>query len=57
LSRALWEAYIIEGLDNIKGVAPGRFALYIKMHHSGVDDQSGAEPKIRRQPADGSRSE
>jgi WS/DGAT/MGAT family acyltransferase len=43
LSRPLWEAYIIEGLDNIEGVAPGSFALYIKMHHSGVDGQSGAK--------------
>ena len=37
MSRPLWEAYIIEGLDNIPGLPPGAFAMYTKMHHSLVD--------------------
>lgn len=41
-SRPLWEAYIIEGLDNIKGLPKGSFALYMKMHHATIDGVSGA---------------
>jgi diacylglycerol O-acyltransferase / wax synthase len=36
-SRPMWEAYIIEGLDNVEGVPAGSFALFIKMHHSMID--------------------
>lgn len=42
-TKPLWEAYIIEGLDNIPGVAPGSFALYIKFHHAAVDGAAGVE--------------
>jgi WS/DGAT/MGAT family acyltransferase len=41
-SRPLWEAYIIEGLDNIKDLPKGCFALYMKMHHATIDGVSGA---------------
>ena len=41
--RPLWEAYVIEGLDNIPGIAKGSFALYVKFHHAGVDGEAGAE--------------
>ncbi len=41
MRRPLWEAYVIEGLDNIEGIAKGSFALYLKMHHSGVDGTEG----------------
>lgn len=42
MARPLWEAYIIEGLDNIVGVPEGGFAIYTKMHHSLVDGAGGA---------------
>ncbi len=42
MSRPLWEAYIIEGLDNIPNLPPGCFAVYTKMHHSLVDGAGGS---------------
>jgi diacylglycerol O-acyltransferase len=42
MSRPLWEAYIIEGLDNIPNLPEGSFAVYTKMHHSMVDGAGGA---------------
>jgi WS/DGAT/MGAT family acyltransferase len=42
MSRPLWEAYIIEGLDNIPNLPAGSFAVYTKMHHSLVDGAGGA---------------
>jgi len=42
MSRPLWEAYIIEGLDNIPKVPKGSFAVYTKMHHALVDGAGGA---------------
>lgn len=42
MSRPLWEAYIIEGLDNIPNVPKGSFAVYTKMHHAMVDGAGGA---------------
>ena len=42
-TKPLWEAYIIEGLDNIPDIAPGSFALYIKFHHAAVDGEAGVE--------------
>ena len=42
LSRPLWEAYIIEGLDNIPNLPKGSFAVYTKMHHALVDGAGGA---------------
>ncbi|MCG3170271.1 MAG: putative diacylglycerol O-acyltransferase [Pseudomonadales bacterium] len=41
MSRPLWEAYIIEGLDNIPNLPPGCFAVYTKIHHSLVDGAGG----------------
>lgn len=42
-ARPLWEIYIIEGLDNIKGYPKGCFALVSKMHHAAIDGASGVE--------------
>ena len=42
-SRPLWEAYVIEGLDNVAGVPEGSFALVTKLHHAAIDGVSGAE--------------
>lgn len=36
-SRPLWEAYVIEGLDRIPGLARGAFAIFTKFHHASVD--------------------
>jgi WS/DGAT/MGAT family acyltransferase len=35
--------YVIEGLDNVEGVAPGSFALVLKTHHAAIDGVSGME--------------
>lgn len=43
MSRPLWEAWFVEGLDAIDGVPPGSFALLVKMHHAAVDGISGME--------------
>jgi diacylglycerol O-acyltransferase len=40
-SKPLWEAYVIEGLDNIPGIPPGSFAFYTKFHHAAIDGESG----------------
>ncbi len=42
-SRPLWMANIIEGLDNIAGLPPGSFAMYMKFHHAGIDGVTGHE--------------
>lgn len=40
MTRPLWEMYVIEGLDNVEGIAPGSFAIVMKMHHAAVDGTS-----------------
>ena len=41
LTRPPWEAYVIEGLDHLKGFPPGFFAMYLKIHHSAIDGATG----------------
>jgi diacylglycerol O-acyltransferase len=41
MSRPLWEAYIIEGLDRFEQLPRGCFAVYTKMHHALVDGAGG----------------
>ena len=36
-SRPLWECFVIDGLKS------GQVALYLKMHHAGIDGQAGVE--------------
>jgi WS/DGAT/MGAT family acyltransferase len=43
LSRAPWEMYVIEGLDNIEGIPKGSFAIVTKTHHSAMDGTAAAE--------------
>ncbi len=43
MNKPLWEAWVIEGLDNVDGVPPGSFALVTKFHHAAIDGVSGAE--------------
>lgn len=40
-SRPLWEAYIIEGLDNIPKLPQGSFAMFMKFHHASMDGMAG----------------
>ena len=42
-TKPLWEAYVIEGLDNVAGLPPGSFAVYTKLHHSIVDGEAANE--------------
>lgn len=42
LRKPLWEAYVIEGLDNVHNVPEGSFALVTKIHHAAIDGVSGA---------------
>jgi diacylglycerol O-acyltransferase len=42
-NHPLWEAYIIEGLDNVEGVPKGSYAVFSKTHHAAIDGTSGME--------------
>ncbi len=41
--RPLWEAYVIEGLNNVDGVPKGSFAVYMKAHHCALDGVTGVK--------------
>ena len=40
-TRPLWEAYVIEGLENLDGLNPGCFAMLLKIHHAAIDGATG----------------
>jgi WS/DGAT/MGAT family acyltransferase len=42
-SKPLWQVYVIEGIDNVEGVKPGSFAIYIKFHRAEVDGEASAQ--------------
>ena len=41
MTRPLWDMYVVEGLDNIPGIAPGSFATLTRIHHAAIDGASG----------------
>jgi diacylglycerol O-acyltransferase len=43
LTRPPWECTMIEGLDAVDGLAPGCFALAMKIHHAAIDGMAGVE--------------
>lgn len=43
MTRPLWEAYVIEGLNEVEGLPANSFAIMLKVHHSAIDGVSGAE--------------
>ena len=43
MKRPLWEAYVIEGLNDVEGLPENSFAIMIKIHHAAIDGVSGAE--------------
>jgi diacylglycerol O-acyltransferase len=43
LARPPWEMYLVEGLDNIKGIPKGAFAIIAKYHHAAIDGATGTE--------------
>jgi len=43
LERPPWEFTVVEGLDNVPGVAKGTFAMVTKVHHAAIDGMSGID--------------
>lgn len=43
VDRPLWDATVIEGLDNVEGVPPGGYAVTQKTHHAAIDGVSMLE--------------
>lgn len=43
LTRPPWEFTVVEGLDNIAGVAKGSYAMVTKVHHAAIDGMSGID--------------
>lgn len=41
LGRPPWDAFIIEGLDNIDGIPSGSFGMLLRIHHAAIDGHSG----------------
>ena len=43
MRRPLWEAYVIEGFNNVEGLPADSFAILLKVHHAAIDGVSAAE--------------
>ena len=41
-SKPLWQVYVIEGIDNVEGVKPGSFAIYMKFHRGAAEAHTRA---------------
>ena len=37
LHRPLWDIHVLEGIDEVEGMAPGSFAVIQRVHHSATD--------------------
>ncbi len=42
MHRPLWDAFVLEGLDRLPGVAPGSYAILTRIHHAAIDGASAA---------------
>jgi diacylglycerol O-acyltransferase len=42
MSKPLWEMYVIEGLDSVRNLPKGCFAVMTKVHHAAMDGATGA---------------
>jgi diacylglycerol O-acyltransferase len=40
MNRPLWDMYVIEGLDRIKGIPKGSYAIATRIHHAAIDGTS-----------------
>lgn len=40
MNRPLWDMYVIEGLDRIKGIPKGSYAVATRVHHAAIDGAS-----------------
>jgi diacylglycerol O-acyltransferase len=40
MNRPLWDMYVIEGLDRIKGIPKGCYAIATRVHHAAIDGAS-----------------
>ncbi|WP_116366939.1 WS/DGAT/MGAT family O-acyltransferase [Parahaliea mediterranea] len=43
MSRPAWEMYVVEGLDNIKNLPKGSFAIIAKYHHAAIDGSTAID--------------
>lgn len=43
LTKPLWEFTVVEGLDNVKGLPKGCYAIITKIHHAAIDGVSGVD--------------
>jgi WS/DGAT/MGAT family acyltransferase len=37
MNRPLWDMHVVEGLDQVEGLAPGSFAILTRLHHAIAD--------------------
>ncbi len=42
MNRPLWDMYVVEGLDRVKGYGQGSYAILTRVHHAAIDGASAA---------------